>query len=83
MVEILTKAYLLLANVRILLTIWLRFLQINLKICVALPEATPSRFGYASFLCGQTRSAQRNNQIKTPPLTFMIIKVKTQPVFLC
>ena len=30
---------------------------------VALPEATPSRFGSPSFLGGQTRSAQRNNNL--------------------
>ena len=33
-------------------------------IYVALPEATPSRFGCASFLGGQTSSAQRNKSIQ-------------------
>ena len=61
MAEISIKAYLLLENVKILLTTWSRFLQINLKICVALPEATPSPFGTATLrlasLGGQMRSA--------------------------
>ena len=38
---------------------------------VALPEATPSRFGSPSFLGGQTRSAQRNKSIQKFDIAFM------------
>ena len=46
---------------------------------VALPEATPSPFGCASFLVGQTRSALRNqkeNPTINVGINLQIIKAK-------